>query len=83
MAEKRTSGQIAEAVTKTDIGGAFLGSILAGLLVGWLLDRWLGTDPWLLLACALTGAYSGFLRVWHYAKTQGAIEDEERKQRGR
>lgn len=83
MAEKRTSGQIAEAVTKTDIGGSFLNSLLAGLLVGWLLDTWLGTDPWLVIVFALLGAYSGFMRTWAYAKEQGARDEEERIARGR
>lgn len=81
--EKSMSGRIAEAVTRTDQGGAFVSSIVAGLLLGFVLDRWLGTAPWLTVGLSLVGAYSGFLRVWHFAKTQGAIEDEERKQRGR
>lgn len=83
MAEKSMSGRIAEAVTKTDQGGAFVSSIVAGLLLGYLLDRWLGTGPWLTIGLSLVGAYSGFMRAWHYAKTQGARDDEERKQRGR
>ena len=28
--------------------------------VGWLLDRWLGTRPWLLVAGLLLGAVAGF-----------------------
>ncbi|MFN2515681.1 MAG: AtpZ/AtpI family protein [Pyrinomonadaceae bacterium] len=28
--------------------------------VGWLLDRWLGTAPWLLVAGLVMGAISGF-----------------------
>lgn len=83
MAEKRMSGRIAEAVTRTDQGGAFISSIVAGLILGYLLDRWLGTGPWLTIGLSLVGAYSGFMRAWHYAKTQGARDDEERKQRGR
>lgn len=31
---------------------------LAG--VGWLMDRWLGTAPWLLVAGVIMGAISGF-----------------------
>jgi len=28
--------------------------------VGWLLDRWLGTAPWLLVAGVVVGAIAGF-----------------------
>ena len=28
--------------------------------VGWLLDRWLGTKPWLLVAGIVLGAVTGF-----------------------
>ena len=35
-------------------------SVMAGLIVGWLLDRWLGTKPWLLVAGIVLGAAVGF-----------------------
>lgn len=47
---------------------SFIGSILSGMLIGWLLDRWLDTSPWFIVSLALVGAYSGFMRMWHYAK---------------
>ncbi len=28
--------------------------------LGWLLDRWLGTSPWLLVAGVIVGAIAGF-----------------------
>jgi len=49
-------------------GGAFLGSILSGTLLGYLADRWLGTDPWLVVIGILVGSYSGFMRMWHLSK---------------
>jgi ATP synthase protein I len=49
-------------------GGSFLGSILSGTLLGSFADRWLGTDPWLVVLGILLGTYSGFLRVWQYSK---------------
>ena len=48
--------------------GSFLGSILSGFLIGYLLDRWLGTDPWLVVIGIVVGSYSGFVRMWHYSK---------------
>jgi F0F1-type ATP synthase assembly protein I len=49
-------------------GGAFLGSILSGTLLGLAADHWLGTDPWLVVTGVVVGAYSGFMRVWAYSK---------------
>ncbi len=56
-------------------GGSFLGSVLAGTLLGYLADQWLGTDPWLIVVGILLGAYSGFMRLWHYSKR---IEEDPR-----
>ncbi len=49
-------------------GGSFFSSILAGTLLGYLLDQWLNTAPWLVIVGIVLGAYSGFMRVWHYSK---------------
>jgi ATP synthase protein I len=35
-------------------------AVLAGLVVGWVLDRWLGTRPWLLVGGVVLGAVMGF-----------------------
>lgn len=35
-------------------------AVVAGLIVGWLLDRWLGTRPWLLVTGLVLGAAAGF-----------------------
>lgn len=35
-------------------------AIVAFLLIGWLLDRWLKTSPWLLVAGIVVGAICGF-----------------------
>jgi ATP synthase protein I len=35
-------------------------AVVAGLIAGWLLDRWLGTQPWLLIAGIVLGAVAGF-----------------------
>lgn len=40
----------------------------AGALVGWLLDRWLGTGPWLLLAIAGIATLGGLLRFFREAR---------------
>ena len=35
-------------------------AVVGGLIVGWLLDRWLGTAPWLLVVGLVLGAAAGF-----------------------
>ena len=35
-------------------------AVVSGLIVGWLLDRWLGTAPWLLVTGIVLGAAAGF-----------------------
>jgi ATP synthase protein I len=35
-------------------------AVVAGLIIGWLLDRWLGTSPWLLVTGIVLGAAAGF-----------------------
>ena len=69
MSKNSTHDQVHEAVSVGWVeGGAFFGSILSGTLLGYFADRWLGTDPWLVISGILLGTYSGGLRVWHYSK---------------
>lgn len=35
-------------------------AVVAGLIAGWLMDRWLGTRPWLLVTGIVLGAVAGF-----------------------
>jgi len=38
-------------------------AVMAGLIAGWLLDRWLGTNPWLLVTGIVLGAAAGFYEL--------------------
>jgi ATP synthase protein I len=40
-----------------------IGGPLGGGIVGWLLDRWLGTGPWLMLILMFVGFAGGFINV--------------------
>jgi ATP synthase protein I len=47
-------------------GLSLFAAVVAGLLAGWLLDRWLGTRPWLLLTGIVLGSAAGlyeFVRI--------------------
>jgi len=37
--------------------------VVSGLAIGWLLDRWLGTKPWLMVAGIVLGAAAGFYEL--------------------
>lgn len=37
--------------------------VVAGMLIGWLLDRSLGTRPWLLVVGLILGAAAGFYEL--------------------
>ena len=41
-------------------GLVLFSSVVAFCGVGWLLDRWLGTKPWLLVLGIVLGAVAGF-----------------------
>ena len=41
-------------------GFSLFSAVVAGLIAGWLMDRWLGTRPWLLVTGIVLGAVAGF-----------------------
>jgi len=43
-------------------------SVAAGIAVGYYLDRWLKTDPWLLIVFICIGAAAGFRSVYRAVK---------------
>jgi ATP synthase protein I len=45
------------------LSAELLAGVLVGLGIGWALDRWLGTGPWLLLVFLLLGTAAGILNV--------------------
>jgi ATP synthase protein I len=57
-------------------GGSFFSSIIAGTLLGYFLDMWLGTEPWLVVIGVVLGSYSGFLKIWAMIKNQDGISRE-------
>lgn len=49
--------------------GTFMSAeLIAGIgtwmVIGWLADRWLGTDPWLMVIGALVGFAGGLTLIW-------------------
>ena len=49
-------------------------SIAVGLFIGYFLDRWMGTAPWLLLSFTVLGIVSGLLSLLRALKKE--MKDE-------
>lgn len=43
-------------------------AVAVGFALGWLLDRWLGTTPWLMLVFFALGSAAGFVNVVRTAR---------------
>ena len=52
------------------VGGNFFASIMSGFLLGFLGDKWLGTDPLLVVTGIILGSISGFYSMYHWSKEQ-------------
>ncbi len=46
-------------------------ALAVGLGIGWLLDQWLETAPWLMLVFLILGGAAGILNVYRMAKGMG------------
>jgi ATP synthase protein I len=55
--------------------GELIGAPFGGFVVGWLLDRWLGTSPWLLLAMLFLGFGVGIRSVIRLSRAPGGNPD--------
>jgi ATP synthase protein I len=46
------------------VGISLVAAILIGLAMGYYLDKWLGTSPWMLLLFLLFGIIAGFRNIY-------------------
>jgi F0F1-type ATP synthase assembly protein I len=66
----------------------FLSALLVMGGLGWLLDRWLGTAPWLIVIGLVAGNALGIYLLWLHGRSEDELErarrrDEERRQNRR
>lgn len=54
--------------TASVMGLHIVSGTLVGLVMGWYLDKWLGTGPWLLLVFLILGIVAGFMNMFRDAK---------------
>lgn len=59
-----SSGFIRQLAQAGSVGLMLVVCIFVGAGLGVLLDRWLGTRPWLMLVCLLLGIIAGFVNVF-------------------
>jgi len=52
----------------SSLGLTLPSSIAVGLFMGYMLDKWLGTRPWMLLLFLLLGIASGFISLFRGLK---------------
>lgn len=52
----------------------FIGAVLLGGVLGWQADKWLGTEPWLLIVLLGLGVAAGFYNVYRVARPRGAAD---------
>ncbi|NHN85849.1 F0F1 ATP synthase assembly protein I [Acetobacter musti] len=57
-------------------GSEMLGGLIAGVLIGWGLDRWFHYRALFLVVFALLGGCAGILNVWRLVKPPGTDERE-------
>lgn len=53
------------------VGIELVSAVAVGFGIGWLLDSWLGTKPWLMLAFIILGGCAGILNVYRMARGFG------------
>lgn len=59
------------------MGMELVSATLTWAAIGWLIDRWLGTDPWFLASGALLGNAAGLTLVWLRARRMDTLEAAE------
>ena len=68
-------GQATRALGLSAVGLQFGFSVIIGLGIGWLLDRLLGTRPWLMLVMLVLGFAAGIVSVYRAARAAGKEDD--------
>lgn len=63
MATRRSSGVWGQVAFYTSLGFIIPGSAIAGLVIGWLADRWLTTEPAGTVIGGVAGAAAGVYEV--------------------
>jgi len=63
----------------TALGLEFSGSVIGGLVLGYYLDDWLGTKPWLMLVGTFGGLATAVVRLLALTRRFQRMRDAERR----
>ena len=63
------------------MGVELISATLTWAAIGWLVDRWLGTEPWFLAIGAIVGNAAGIYLVWLRGRRMDALEEAARPDR--
>jgi ATP synthase protein I len=58
------------------VGIAFVLAVVFGFLIGWVLDRWLGTSPLFIILFFFLGLAAGIVNV---IRTANAVTEDEKR----
>lgn len=65
-AEDRAQKSLQGAGAAMRVGLEMVSATLVGVIIGWLLDRWLGSAPWFLILFLFLGGAAGIYNVWRF-----------------
>lgn len=79
----RTGKRVYNALSASSVGLELGLSVCIGLAIGYYLDGWLGTEPWMLLLFMVLGLTAGFRGVFRaIARADRAAAEEEAEAKG-
>ena len=62
--DKGEDGKTSEISPALRVGTDLVAGVAVGAFIGWALDRWLGTQPWLMVVFFVLGAAAGFYNIY-------------------
>ncbi len=66
-----------EFIRASSIGLNLVLSTFVGLAIGYFLDRYFNTSPWLTVVFLVLGIVAGFRELWRFAKKEESGTDRE------
>lgn len=60
------------------LGIEMAASVLIGTLIGYWLDKWLGTQPWILIIGFIFGAAAGFRNLFRFLSKEDQHREKEK-----
>jgi ATP synthase protein I len=61
------------------VGSDMVAATFVGTAIGYFLDKWLGTSPWMLIVWFVLGVIAGFVMVYRRMQQGGATKSPEKR----